>query len=153
MNSMTVRFLPFLMIASRIIRWFPAPQRHCLTGLPQKGCEVLTSTQKVAAEKTAFYCYPDIAVVCGKFEVMPGSIDILTNSLAIFEVLSKSTQDYDRGEKFDRYRSIASLKAYVCISSLRVSSRYLNVKKKTYGLYGFIRKWKTRLISNAWALC
>lgn len=89
--------------------------------LQGKPCEAVTSSLKVNVDTNSFYCYPDIVVVCGEFENLKGHNDILTNPTVIIEILSPSTMDYDRGEKFGMYRKIPSLKEYVCISSLKVA--------------------------------
>ena len=62
------------------------------------------------------YAYPDISVVCGKPLLADEHQDILLNPAVIFEVLSPSTEKYDRGIKFQRYRTIESLKDYVLVS-------------------------------------
>lgn len=66
------------------------------------------------------YTYPDVAVVCGKPRFMDGALDTLTNPALIVEVLSPSTEAYDRGEKFLHYRAIESLQEYVLIAQDRV---------------------------------
>jgi Uma2 family endonuclease len=66
------------------------------------------------------YTYPDVAVVCGAPAFMDGALDTLTNPALIVEVLSPSTEAYDRGEKFLQYRTIDSLREYVLIAQDRV---------------------------------
>lgn len=61
------------------------------------------------------YFYPDASVVCGPIEAPPGTNDVCTNPVLIAEVLSPSTANYDRGLKFERYRSIPSLRDYLII--------------------------------------
>ena len=63
------------------------------------------------------YFYPDASVVCGPIEVPPGTNDVCTNPVLIAEVLSRSTTNYDRGLKFERYRSIPSLRDYLIVHS------------------------------------
>ena len=62
------------------------------------------------------YVYPDVLVVCGKTEFADSRRDILLNPTFITEILSPSTEGYDRGEKFRRYRTLSSLQTYVLIS-------------------------------------
>ena len=62
------------------------------------------------------YTYPDVMVVAGQLELAEGRRDTITNPVMIAEVLSKSTEDYDRGGKFKLYRSIPTLKEYVLIA-------------------------------------
>ncbi len=78
-------------------------------------CNVLASDQRVRTVSTLF-TYPDVVVVCGKPEFDDDEQDTLTNPVVIIEVLSPSTEGYDRGEKFLNYRSIPSLKEYVLVS-------------------------------------
>jgi Uma2 family endonuclease len=61
------------------------------------------------------YTYPDLTVVCGKLLLADDSQDILLNPKVIFEVLSPSTEYYDRGVKFRRYREIESLTDYILV--------------------------------------
>jgi len=60
--------------------------------------------------------YPDVSVVCGEPEGEDGRDDILSNPTALIEILSKSSEAYDRGFKFNRYRTIDSLIEYVLVS-------------------------------------
>lgn len=62
------------------------------------------------------YTYPDVVVVCGKPVFATEQKDTLTNPTVIVEVLSKSTSDYDRGEKFEQYRTLESFKEYVTVA-------------------------------------
>jgi len=64
--------------------------------------------------------YPDLMIVCGKAEFYEGRDDTLTNPLVIFEVLSESTKDYDRGEKFEFYCSIPAFQEYILIDQHRI---------------------------------
>lgn len=76
-----------------------------------------TSDQRVRATATA-YCYPDVTVGCGEPR-FDGS-DTLQNPLIIFEVLSPTTEGFDRGEKFARYRLLESLQEVVFVAQDRV---------------------------------
>lgn len=62
------------------------------------------------------YFYPDVTVVCGTPEVEDGRRDTLLNPIVIFEVLSPSTEKYDRGAKAQQYRTLLSLQTYVLVS-------------------------------------
>jgi Uma2 family endonuclease len=61
------------------------------------------------------YAYPDVSVVCGKLQLADEQKDILLNPSVIFEVLSPSTEQGDRGEKFQLYRTIPSLREYILV--------------------------------------
>ena len=78
-------------------------------------CIVCSSDARVRTSNTGSYVYPDVSVVCGKPVMHQGSNDILTNPTVVVEVLSPSTSDHDRGEKFDLYREIPSLIEYVLV--------------------------------------
>ena len=63
------------------------------------------------------FSYPNILVICGEPQFFDDDTDIIMNPTAIIEVLSKSTENFDRGEKFQRYRTWnATLKDYVLVS-------------------------------------
>ena len=80
-------------------------------------CVVYPSDMKVAVDRYNHYTYPDISIVCGESKFVNDSEDSLTNPNVIMEVLSDSTEKYDRGKKFQSYRNISSLKEYVLVST------------------------------------
>lgn len=79
-------------------------------------CRVLTSDLCVKVDAVGLYTYPDIVVVCDKPVFEDDMFDTLKNPRALIEVLSESTEDYDRGTKFKMYRQIPSLQEYVLIA-------------------------------------
>lgn len=82
-------------------------------------CSVFTSDQRVVnADGTA--CYPDVSALCGEPVFSDGVQDELLNPGVIFEVLSESSEAYDRGEKFTRYSSSPTLQEYILIDPRRV---------------------------------
>jgi Uma2 family endonuclease len=82
-------------------------------------CEVLPSDLRVAIPALGIYTYPDITVVCGKPHLEDNEYDTLLNPILIAEILSPSTEGYDRGLKFQRYRLIPTLQEYVLIAQER----------------------------------
>ena len=84
--------------------------------LRARGCSVLSSDQRVRARERR-YVYPDLTVVCGPLDV--AHEDILTNPTMLVEVLSSSTEQYDRGLKWDGYQRLSSLTDYVLVSQDR----------------------------------
>lgn len=84
--------------------------------LEKKPRVVLTSDQRVHVEATGLYTYPDLTVTCDRPQFPPHFRDTLVNPQVIVEVLSESTEAYDRGAKFAHYRSIPSLREYVLVS-------------------------------------
>ena len=79
-------------------------------------CRVAASDMRVKAPETESYFYPDVIVVCGEPRPEDDTFDTLLNPTVIVEVLSRSTEAFDRGEKFEHYQQIASLKDYILIS-------------------------------------
>ena len=79
-------------------------------------CQVAASDMRVKATQTGSYFYPDIVVVCGEPRAEDETFDTLLNPTLIVEILSPSTETYDKGEKFEHYQQIASLKDYILIS-------------------------------------
>jgi Uma2 family endonuclease len=84
--------------------------------LGSRPCLVLGSDQRVAVEATGLYTYPDATVVCERPRFDPKDATTLVNPLVIVEVLSDSTEAYDRGAKFAHYRSVPSLAEYVLVA-------------------------------------
>lgn len=70
--------------------------------------------------RTNVYTYADVGVVCEEPQLADSHHDILLNPLVLIDVLSESTENYDRGKKFESYRSIASLTDYVLVAQDRV---------------------------------
>ncbi len=89
-------------------------------------CKVFPSDMRVQVDPARFYTYPDLVVVCDQAEYGDGELDTLLNPTLIIEILSPSTEAYDRGEKFRRYRAVGSLQEYVLIAQDRCSvERYV----------------------------
>lgn len=84
--------------------------------LDKRPCKVYMSDMRVRVKGTSFYTYPDISVVCGEAEFEDDILDTLLNPTVIFEVLSPSTESYNRGKKFQQYRELESLQEYVLIA-------------------------------------
>lgn len=79
-------------------------------------CRVFQTEVRVRINSPGLYTYPDVIVVCGGIEYADAEFDTLTNPTIIMEVLSPSTESYDRGKKFEYYRKVASLREYVLVS-------------------------------------
>jgi Uma2 family endonuclease len=90
--------------------------------LRSRRCSVTPSDMRVHVSATGLYTYPDVVVVCGEPRFLDGQLDTLLNPTLLAEVLSPSTEAYDRGRKFEHYRSLESLAGYLMISSQRVSA-------------------------------
>ena len=84
--------------------------------LVDRQCNVYPSDMRVRITKTGAYAYPDVVVTCGEERFDEGTNDILLNPTVLIEVLSETTAGYDRGEKFENYRRIESLREYLLIA-------------------------------------
>jgi len=84
--------------------------------LKQRPCTVYSSDLRVKVSPTGLYTYPDVVVVCDQPQFADEQRDTLLNPTLIVEVLSESTKDYDRGEKFEHYRTLPSLREYILIA-------------------------------------
>ncbi|MGM0653896.1 MAG: Uma2 family endonuclease [Thermodesulfobacteriota bacterium] len=80
-------------------------------------CEVLSNDMRVKIENN--YTYPDIVIFCGDAQFEDNEFDTLTNPVIIIEILSDSTEAFDRGDKFAYYRAIFGLKEYILVSQKR----------------------------------
>ena len=76
-------------------------------------CTTFNNDMKVKVSPTGLFTYPDVSVVCGEVVYTDATQDMMENPTLIVEVLSPSTQDYDRGEKFLHYQSLDSLTDYL----------------------------------------
>ena len=87
------------------------------TALKGKSCRPYGSDMRINIPENSFFTYPDISIICG--EIIPSEEDEDTATLptVIIEILSPSTKNYDRGEKFMLYRAIPALKEYILVDS------------------------------------
>lgn len=96
--------------------------------LKGKPCQPLGSDSRVHIPKNSLFTYPDISVTCGDLQFLNDDQWNLLNPTVIFEVLSPSTKNYDRGEKFMLYRDIPSLREYILVDveTVRIEAFYVN---------------------------
>ncbi|HEX8847646.1 MAG TPA: Uma2 family endonuclease [Pyrinomonadaceae bacterium] len=89
-------------------------------GLRERGCRVFPANIRIKVPAAPPYRYPDLAVVCDKpiYEEI-GGIQALINPALLIEVLSPSTEAYDRGDKFTFYKSIPSFREYLLVAQHR----------------------------------
>jgi Uma2 family endonuclease len=93
--------------------------RELGNALLERPCEVYGSDQKINAAAGKYH-YPDASVICGPPVFADASRDVMLNPRVIVEVLSESTERYDRGDKFASYRAIATFADYVLVSQTAV---------------------------------
>jgi Uma2 family endonuclease len=87
-----------------------------LSGRP---CDLYANDMRVRVAQTGLYTYPDVVVVCGQPQFTDDKVDTLVNPTFLAEVLSPSTEAYDRGRKFEHYRSLESLSEYLLVAQDR----------------------------------
>ena len=87
--------------------------------LKARPCTTYPSDMRVKVSPTGLYTYPDVTVVCGEARFEDNQQDTLLNPTLIVEVLSESTEAYDRGGKFAHYRKLTSLMEYVLITQTK----------------------------------
>jgi Uma2 family endonuclease len=81
-------------------------------------CQIYGSDFRVLADRS--YTYPDLVAVCGECRFSDGQFDILLNPTLLVEILSPSTESWDRGGKFEHYKRLESLREYVLIAQDRM---------------------------------
>lgn len=107
--------------------------------LKGSGCRTYSADMRVKIQRTGLYTYPDFIIVCGRPEFAAGKgLDTLLNPQVVAEILSDTTESYDRGSKFLQYRRLPSLKEYVLISQDRVLvERFVRQPDETWVLTTF----------------
>jgi Uma2 family endonuclease len=100
--------------------------------LKRQPYDVFVTDQRLGIPRNRLYTYPDVMVVAQPLEYAEGRRDTLTNALLVAEVLSNSTQSYDRGEKFLAYRTIPTLQEYLLIDqySMHIEHFYKTDRKR-----------------------
>lgn len=87
--------------------------------LDDRPCEVYSNDMRLRVAPTGLYTYPDLMVACGDLQFADDQKDTLLNPALIIEVLSDATRDYDRGQKFEHYRTLPSVLEYVTVAQDR----------------------------------
>jgi Uma2 family endonuclease len=102
-------------------------------------CRPFSSDQRVLVEATGLYAYPDVIIRCGPGTYDDVDRDSLTNPTALIEVLSPSTERYDRGAKFRNYQQIPTLKEYILVAQDEpVCERFVRLPDGSWGLVSFV---------------
>ena len=96
-------------------------------------CEVFASEMRVRTSPEVSYFYPDVIVVCGEPRFEDDTFDTLLNPIVVIEVLSPSTAAFDRGEKFEHYKQLASLQEYILISQGSVRVEHYSRQETQWG--------------------
>ncbi len=87
--------------------------------LKGKPCEPFGSDLRIAAKKYPLHTYPDLSVICGKLVTDATDKHAATNPHTLLEILSPSTENYDRGQKFEFYQALPSLQEYILVAQDR----------------------------------
>jgi len=103
----------------------------------ERGCRVYGSDMRVGISAGVSYFYPDVTIVCDEPRFEDDVFDTLINPRVVIEVLSDSTANYDRGEKFASYQKLDSLCEYVLISQDRVRVEHYLRQEQTWDLTEF----------------
>jgi Uma2 family endonuclease len=112
-----------------------------------RNCRGYTADQKVRSDPQDMFSYPDLTIVCGEPLFHDQQKDVVLNPTVIIEVLSPTTEAYDRTEKFARYRTIQSLRDYLLIAQDRPCiEHFVRQKGKRQWLYNV----ETELTSSIW---
>lgn len=102
--------------------------------LRKKPCETYMADMRVRVEATNLYTYPDIVAVCGTPILADDIFDTLLNPNIIIEILSYSTESYDRGSKFHHYRHLPSLQEYILVRQDQPAIEYYALKEDGWTL-------------------
>lgn len=105
--------LPHIVITDNLV----VELRNRLRG---SGCRPYNDDLRIHIPTNTLFTYPDVSVFCGRVETLNNDEFNALNPVVLIEVLSKSTKDYDRGDKFSLYRDIPTLKEYVLVDSQSV---------------------------------
>jgi Uma2 family endonuclease len=115
-----------------------AELRNQLKGQP---CRVYPSDMRVRIATEDVGTYPDVMVICGERRFHDDRRDVVTNPTLVVEVLSDSTEAYDRGDKFLHYRSLESLQAYLLLSQHRMHAElFLRQGDGTWSLSSYLER-------------
>ena len=111
-----------------------------------KGCRINMADAKVNVSKLNAYFYPDLVVSCHPEDL--AAQNAIANPTLIVEVLSPSTREYDRGDKFKFYRALSSLQEYVLIDSDRISVEYFRREEGRMWLYTLYEAGETLALQS-----
>lgn len=110
--------------------------RNLITALGNKfkgkPCKPFGSDMRIHIPSNTLFTYPDISIVGGKVESLNDDDFNFLNPTVIIEILSKSTKNYDRGDKFKLYRDIPTLKEYILVDSERLGIEAFRINKNNH---------------------
>ena len=102
-------------------------------------CQTFSSDQRVLVDRTGLYTYPDLVIVCGEVETAEHDDDTVTNPRVVVEVLSPSTERYDRTTKFRHYQQMPSVQEYLLVSQAEpLCERFTRQDDGSWALVSFV---------------
>ncbi|MBE9122507.1 Uma2 family endonuclease [Tychonema sp. LEGE 07199] len=117
--------------------------------LPEQEYDVFIGDVRLWVPKVRLYTYPDVMVILGKPEYHNNRTDMITNPQVIVEVLSKSTKNYDRGDKFKLYKTIPSFREYILIDQTQLNVEQYSKTENKRWLYSEYDEEDTALVFNS----
>jgi Uma2 family endonuclease len=109
MFAMSGASRPHVLIVTNLVH-------ELMTRLNTGPCEIYSNDMRLRVTPDGLYTYPDVMVACGEPRFADDQSDTLLNPVLIVEVLSESTEAYDRGKKFEQYRTLPSLREYLLVA-------------------------------------
>jgi Uma2 family endonuclease len=119
--------------------WIAGNVQSALKRALDDKCFTFTSDQRILFDEGRRYVYPDVSVVCGPILLQEGTTDIVVNPTILVEVISSTTEQYDRGLKWEGYQRLVSLTAYILVAQHEVRvEQYLRAPDRGwfYRTYG-----------------
>ena len=101
-----------------------------INALKGKSCQPYGSDMRIHIPENTLFTYPDISIICGDVVSSKEDENAATEPTVIIEILSPSTRNYDRGEKFMLYRAIPALKSYILVDSESIHAEHFAINKE-----------------------
>lgn len=105
--------------------------------LSNSSCEAFATDLRLYVKREQLYTYPDVMVICGPLLFAPGRMDTVTNPVVLIEVLSPTTEAYDRGKKFEFYRTLDTLQDYVLVDQERMHIEHFHRQGQVWQLASY----------------
>ncbi len=116
--------------------------------LRDRDCEVFSGDMRVKDRQSESYFYTDVVIACGESQFENDTFDTLLNPVVIIEVLSPSTEIYDRTEKFNYYKQIATLKEYILVSQDKIKVEHHRIQSTQWRLREYQELQETFTLSS-----
>lgn len=117
--------------------------------LPEQEYDVFIGDVRLWVPKVRLYTYPDVMVIFGEPEYHNNRTDMITNPQVIVGILSKSTKNYDRGDKFKLYKTIPSFREYILIDQTQINVEQYSKTQNKRWLYSEYDEEDTALVFNS----